>query len=224
MLRGTPRRQAVLAVLALVLLALCAEVVGIGVIRRIDLGRHVASPGYAQADYYPPLLALVKAGVALLAARLAWRALRARSSERAGLRLLAAIGQGPHRPLPRVRVELSLRLWAASFVLTSVIYLVHADAEAIGGAGRWPLLAPWLHTSALPVFAVLSVVVALLWRGVSTWLAAYEGHARDTLERGRQLFAAPVRTVLLHCAGQVPSLRRLPGNSLHQRPPPPLAA
>lgn len=220
MLRGTPRRQEVLAWLALVLLALCAEVVGIGAIRRIDLGQHVASPSYAHADYYPPLLALVKAGVALLAARLAWRALRARATERTGLRLLAAIGQRSQRPLPRVRVGLSLRLWAVSFALTSLIYLIHADAQSIASAGRWPLLAPWLHTSALPVFAVLSVLVALLWGAVSEWLAAYEGHARDTLERGRRLFAAPVRTVVLLCGERALAAGRLPGDSLHQRPPP----
>ena len=33
--------------------------------------------------------------------------------------------------------------------------------------GRWPLFAPWLHTYALPVFAVVAVVVALAWRFAS---------------------------------------------------------
>lgn len=220
-----PRRtHAVLALLALGVLALSVEVVGIGVIARIDVGRHVASPGYAHADYYPPLLALVKVGAALLAARLAWRALRARATERAGLRLLGAVGQGPRRPLPRVRVELSLRLWAVSFALTSVIYLVQADVERFGSSDRWPLLAPWLHTSALPVFAVLSVVAALLWRAVAGWLAAYEGHARETLERGCRLLVQPARLGGLLPGEQAPAARRLFGSSLHQRPPPPLVA
>jgi hypothetical protein len=209
------------AALAFALLAFGAELVGIGVIDRIDLGRHVATPGYAQADFFPPLLAAVKVGIALLAARLAWRVLRARAIERAGLRLLGVVGHGQRRRLPRVRPELSPRLWMLCFALTSTIYLVHADLQAVAPGGRWPLLAPWLHTSALPVFAVLSVFVAVVWRVVARWLADYEGYARETLERGRRLIARLARQPLARpCGARTASARSLFGNSLHQRPPP----
>src|SRR5919201_1830402 len=103
------------------------------------------------------LLALI----AELLARVAWRFVRAHTVARAARRLLAANGSAGPRA-PRVRLELSPRLWVGAFLATSLIYLVQTDAEGIS-AGRWPLLAPWLHTSALPVFAVLAVVVALVY-------------------------------------------------------------
>ena len=53
-----------------------------------------------------------------------------------------------------------------------------ADAEQ-AASGRWPLFAPWLHTSALPVFAVLAVLVALAWGAVASWLREYERYAED---------------------------------------------
>src|SRR5918912_3877119 len=131
---------------------------------------YVAAPSYSGADYYPILLVAVKVGVALMLSRVAWRSLRA-------ARLLAAHGSGG---CPRVRIELSPRLWLGSFLATSAIYLVQMDAEGIS-SGRWPLLAPWLHTSALPVFAVLSVVVAVVYRAVEQWLAEYETLAYESV-------------------------------------------
>src|SRR5207253_2485655 len=83
------------------LLALVAELAGRSLTNRLDVGRHVASPSYAGADYYPFLLAGVKVGVALMLAALAWRFVRARAAARAGRRLLAALGKrpaGPPRP------------------------------------------------------------------------------------------------------------------------------
>src|ERR671935_2171169 len=123
------RHQRLLARLALVLLALVAELVGRSLAHRIDVGRHVASPSYSGADYYPILLAVVKISVALMLARLAWRFVRA-------ARVLAVHGG---RCRPRVRIELSPKLWLGSFVATSAIYLVQTDAERFS-AGRWPLL------------------------------------------------------------------------------------
>lgn len=228
--RALPQRSTLLACLALGLLALAAEIAGIGAIQRLDVGRHVSTRGHAQADFYPPLLAALKVGAALLAARLAWRFARARALERAGLRLLGVVGGGraaaPARPRPRVRLELSPRLWCAAFVLTSAIYVVQADVEGLEtGAGRWPLLAPLLHTSALPVFAVLAVVVALAWRAVAGWLCDYEHHARETLEQGRRLAASLVAAPVHRPMGvaALPVLRLLV-SSLHQRPPPLLPA
>jgi hypothetical protein len=181
------RHQRLLSALAFGLLALVAELVGRSLTHRLDVGRHVAAPGYAGADYYPFLLAGVKIGIALLLARLAWRFTRAHAAARAARRLLAAVGTRPARA-PRVRVVLSARLWLAAFVVTALFYLVQTDAEEIS-SGRWPLLAPWLHTSALPVFAVLAVLVAVVWGAVAGWLADYERFAAETCAHAHQAAA-----------------------------------
>ena len=198
------RRQRWLARIALSLLALVAELGGRSLAHRLDVGRHVGRVSYAHADYYPFLLAVVKVGLALMLARLVWRFAKAR-------RVASLVGGSP-----RVRVELSARLWLASFAATSVIYLVQMDAEG-AASGRWPLLAPWLHSSALPVFAVLSVLVALLYRSVELWLRDYEelaAHAAACLRRLR-----PERLVLvaLHFAA---APRQRFGLAFESRPPP----
>ena len=204
--------------LAFALLALIAELLGRSLAHRLDVGRHVSTPSYAGADYYPFLLAAVKLGVALLLARLAWRFVRARASARAARRVLAAVGKEP-TPVPRVRLELSPRLWLAAFVVTSVFALVHVDAEQ-AATGHGPLFWPWLHTSALPVFAVLSVLVALAWGAVSRWLNEYERYARDTCARAGRLAtsSAPPRVQ----PGVRVSLppRKLFGLAFESRPPP----
>jgi hypothetical protein len=200
------RHQRLLAALALLLLALIAELVGRSLTHRLDFGRHVASPSYSGADYYPVLLVVVKVAVALMLARLAWRFVKAR-------RLLGS----DSRFLPRVRFELSPRLWLLSFVTTSLIYLVQMDAEGIS-AGRWPLLAPWLHSSALPVFAVLSVVVALVYRAVERWLSDYETYAFENARRatrGTGPLPVPRETRVA-----LASPRLLFGLSFESRPPP----
>src|SRR5205807_8526861 len=92
-------------------------------------GRHVSSPSYAGADYYPFLLAAVKIGIALLLARLAWRIVKAHATDRAARRLLGAVGRRPDAA-PRVTLRLSPRLWLAFFVVTSLMYLVQLRAEA----------------------------------------------------------------------------------------------
>src|SRR5690349_22592901 len=98
---------------------------------RIDVGRHVAAPSYAQTNYYPILLGVVKVGIALLLARLLWRLVKARAAERAAHRVIGVRGARP-----RVRITLSPRLWLAFFAVTAAIYLVQADAEG-AAAGRW---------------------------------------------------------------------------------------
>jgi hypothetical protein len=200
------RHQRLLAALALLLLALIAELVGRSLTHRLDFGRHVASPSYSGADYYPVLLAVVKVAIALMLARLAWRFVKAR-------RLLGS----DSRFLPRVRFELSPRLWLLSFITTSLIYLVQMDAEGIS-AGRWPLLAPWLHSSALPVFAVLSVVVALVYRAVEQWLSDYETYAFENARRaarGTVPLPGPRETRVA-----LASPRLLFGLAFESRPPP----
>ena len=92
--------------------------------------------------------------------------------------MLTAVGKDP-APLPRLRLDLSPRLWMLAFLTTSTFYLLQTDAEQ-AASGRGPLLAPWLHSSALPVFAVLAVLVALAWSAVASWLREYERYAEDT--------------------------------------------
>ena len=149
------RHHVLLARVALGLLALVAELGGRSLTYRIDIGRHVAPPSYSGADYYPILLIVVKVAVALMLARLVWRFAKARATARAARRLLRARGELSRPRAPRVRLEISPKLWLVAFLVTSVFFLIQTDAEQIS-TGRWPLLAPWLHTSALPVFAVLA--------------------------------------------------------------------
>ena len=192
-------RQRWLARVALVLLALVAELVGRSLAHRLDVGRHVGPVSYRHADYYPFLVACVKLGVALMLARIAWRFAKAR-------RLAALLGR------PRVRVELSLRLWLISFFATSAIYLVQMDAER-----ATPFLFPLLHTSALPVFAVLSVLVAMLYRSVELWLREYEQLAARAVACVRRLTSDRARPVDLHLAL---APRRRFGLAFESRPPP----
>jgi len=192
-------RQRWLARVALVLLALVAELVGRSLAHRLDVGRHVGPVSYRHAGYYPFLVAGVKLGVALMLARIAWRFAKAR-------RLAALLGR------PRVRVELSLRLWLISFFATSAIYLVQMDAER-----ATPFLFPLLHTSALPVFAVLSVLVAMLYRSVELWLREYEQLAARAVACVRRLTSDRARPVDLHLAL---APRRRFGLAFESRPPP----
>jgi hypothetical protein len=208
------RNQRLLSGLAFALLALVAELAGRSLTHRLDLGRHVASPSYSGTDYYPVLLGVVKTGIALLLARLVWRLVRARSAEQTALRLL-----GGRSRRPRMRVTLSSRLWFAFFGLTSAIFLVQADAEGVA-AGRWPLLSPWLHSSALPVFAVLAVLCALVWGAVRSWLADYEEYAQATVARALRLAGGTALHVQRPSVELAIPPRRLFGLSFESRPPP----
>lgn len=187
------RHERALSRLALVLLALIAEVVGRSLAHRIDVGRHVGRVSYANADYYPLLVAAVKVGAALMLARVAWRFAKAR-------RLAGLL-----RASPRVRVELSARLWLASFLATSLAYLAETNVAAL------------IHTSALPVFAVLSVLVALLHRSVEQWLREYEQLAAGAVACIRRLFVLPVPLAPLAVAD---APRRRFGLAFESRPPP----
>jgi hypothetical protein len=212
------RHQRIFSALAFALLALIAELAGRSLTHRLDVGRHVDSRSYSGAEYYPYLLAAVKLGVALLLARLAWRFVRAHVAARAGRRVLAAVGKAP-ASAPRVRLDLSARLWLTAFLVTSTFYLLQNDGEQVA-SGRWPLFAPWLHTSALPVFAVLSVLVALAWGAVARWLREYERYAEDTWARAcspAHGASAPARYARTET--QAPP-RKLFGLAFECRPPP----
>jgi hypothetical protein len=212
------RHQRFSAGLAFALLALIAELTGRSLTHRLDVGRHVGSSAYSGAEYYPFLLAAVKLGVALLLARLVWRFVRAHAAARAGRRVLATVGKHP-APLPRLRLDLSPRLWALAFLTTSTFYLLQTDGEQ-AASGRWPLLAPWLHSSALPVFAVLAVLVALAWSAVASWLREYERYAEDTCARANRVGHRAEPPRVAHARFAAPAPRELFGLAFESRPPP----
>jgi hypothetical protein len=212
------RHQTLLARLALGLLVLVAELAGRSLTHRVNIGRHVEAPSYSGAEYYPFLLAVVKVGVALMLARLAWRFVKARSVAAGARRLLDAQGHRTERA-PRVRLDLSPGLWLCSFLGTALLFLVQTDAERVSTTGDWPVLGPWLHTSALPVFAVLSVVVAVVYRTVARWFADYERYAQAAAARASRLGRYKPVTPRPKVRDDVPP-RGLFGLAFEVRPPP----
>jgi hypothetical protein len=203
---------------AFVLLALVAELCGRSLTVRLDLGRHVATPSYAGANYYPFLLGGVKIGAALMFAALTWRFIKARAAARAARKLLGAVGARAPRT-PRVRITISFQSWALSYALTAGIYLVQTDTERFA-AGRWPLMSPWLHSSALSVFAVLAVLVALLYGAVSRWLSEYERFAEQTAAAARSLLRQLRLPSNPRARSDCDPPRRLFGLVFESRPPP----
>ena len=187
------RRERPLAGIALALLALAAEFAGRSLTHRIDIGRHVGRVSYEHAAYYPFLLAGVKIGIALMAARVTWRFVKAR-------RVASLFDRSP-----RVRLQLSWKLWLASFAVTSTLYLADMGIYTV------------LHSSALPIFAVLSVIVAALYRSVELWLHDYEQLVARAVAFVRRLIVARVSTVhtLVVC-----TVRSLFGVAFESRPPP----
>ena len=201
-------------------LVVIAEVVGRSLTGHVDRLFHVEPLARTSASYYPFLLVGVKVvGACVLAALLA-RAARAWAAADAGERLLAAAGYEHERRSPRLRPRLSFRVWALAFGGTAVVYLLHMDIEGMA-AGRWPLLAPWLHTYALPVFAVLAVAVAIVWR-LASWIYEVEDYAVRTLARCRSILGAKIRLRSTHPRatddGSAP--RRRFGLAFECRPPP----
>jgi hypothetical protein len=200
------RHQRLTATFAFGLLALVAELAGRSLTHRLDVGRHVHAGGaYRHAEYYPALLLVIKVAAALLLSQLAWRLVKARRGlASAGLRV------------PWPRLELSPRLWLGAFLLTSLCYLLQTDAERIS-SGRWPLLAPWLHTSALPVFAVLAVAVAVVYSLVIRWLHELERTVAElSALKPRPAEPDPPRRARASAANP----RRLFGLAFESRPPP----
>jgi hypothetical protein len=185
-----------LARLALTLLVLAAELTGRSLTHRIDVGRHVASPSYHDAAYYPFLLAGVKVGVALMLARIAWRFFGAR-------RVASVLGASP-----RLRVGLSWRLWVAAFVGTTLVYLLQVNAERAV-----------LHTSALPVFALLAVFVAVIYRTAERFLGDYELMAAHAVHLLRRVAAHRPELARPHATDALSPRKRF-GVAFESRPPP----
>ncbi len=202
-----------------VLLVLVAEVVGRSLTGRVDRALHVAPLAPTGADYYPFLLVGLKTVVAVALAGLLARVVRARAAADAGERLLDAIGHRHETRSPRLRPGLSPRIWLASFVATSVLYLVHSDADS-AAAGRWAVFGPWLHTYALPVFAAVSVLFAVAWR-FARWLHEVEDYACRTLARARRLLTAPLALPVRRARPAADAApRRRFGLAFECRPPP----
>jgi len=216
----TIARRRPLAVAGFALLALLAEVVGRSATVRVDHALSVQPLATPTTSYYPFLLASVKLLATLAAAGLAWRLVRAHATAAAAERLLGTIGhrRAQARPRLRLRLRLSPRLWLAAFVAMSLWYLLESSADQMLEQHRF-LLTAWLHTYALPVFAVLSLLVALAWAAVRDWLADVEGFASRTLAHAKRL---------LHRAPRLPRPRpaddRTPrhifGLVFESRPPP----
>jgi hypothetical protein len=200
------------------LLTLVAELTGRSITHRLDHRVRVEPLAAPVAPYYPFLLAGVRIVAALALAAVAWRLVRAHATANAGEALLRAIGERRFRT-PRLRLQLTPRLWLASFGATSLWFLVQEDAERLS-EGRWPLLAPWLHTYALPVFAVLSVLLAVAWNAVRNWMADVERWIADTYERLHLVLRAAGGTArrARPCDDRAP--RHLFGASFESRPPP----
>jgi hypothetical protein len=144
---------------------------------------------------------------------------RAHATAAAAERLLGAIGHHQVRRVPRLRLRLTPRLWLGSFATTSLLYLIQNDTECVS-AGRWPLFAPWLHTDALPVFAVLAVLLALGWGAVRDWLADTDDYVAAAFARlHRVLRGVEVRPRRARPADDR-GPRRLFGLAFESRPPP----
>jgi hypothetical protein len=198
------------------LLALLVELTGRALTARLDRAAHVAPFATPTTPYYPFLLAGVRVSAALLVAAVVWRGVRAHAAAAAGERLLGRFGIARR---PRLRLSLSPRLWLYSFVATALCFLVQDDALRLS-TGRWPLLAPWLHTYALPVFAVCSLLLAIGWGAVRSWLADVERYAASTLARATRLLRAAAVPPRRRVPADELAPRRLHGIAFESRPPP----
>jgi hypothetical protein len=213
---GWRRRRTELGVFAL--LALVVELTGRSITLRLDGRLHVSPLAASVAPYYPFLLAGIRLLAAVTLAAIAWRLIRAHATATAGVALLRALG---HRGsnAPQLRITLSPRLWLASFGATSLWFLIQDDADRLS-EGRWPLLAPWLHTWALPVFAVLAVLLSIGWGAVRNWLREVESFAAATVAFAFRVLRreAPEPSQQRPCDDRAP--RHLFGAAFESRPPP----
>jgi len=200
------------------LFTLLAELTGRSITARLDRAVHVTPLAAPRTDWYPFVLAGIRTLAALVLAAVACRLMRAHATASAGERLLHSLGDQRARA-PRLRVTLSARLWLLSFGATSLWFLIQTDAERMS-QGRWPLLAPWLHTYALGVFAVLSVVLALVWSAVRDWVSEVEQYAAASFARASRIArAGRGPAIRRQAAGERPPRQRF-GLAFESRPPP----
>lgn len=222
-MRKTRPVRRLVSLVEFALLLVAAELAGRSLIAWIDLGRHVAPPSVLTSGEYHLLLAALKLALALAAARLGWRLARARASVGAAARVLAALGHDALAP-PRIRPRLSPWLWLGVFASTSIAYLLDRQAAAAGGADRAGVFTALVHTSALPVFAVLAVLVVVVWSVLRTYVRDYERYAETTVQRVGWLRVTIGSHRPRPFATRHTPPRRLFGLSFQSRPPPLLLA
>jgi hypothetical protein len=81
-------------------------------------------------------------------------------------------------------------------------------------------MSPWLHTSALSVFAVLSVIVSLVYRAVARWLEDYERYAEAVAAAALSFVRGLRLAPLWHDRTESAPPRRRFGLAFECRPPP----
>lgn len=204
-----------LAAGAFLVLVLAGEVAGRWTIGQLQFAGHGPDRAHTGLDLWPAAVIGAKVGIALVLARLFWRLVRAHRVARGAEGVLRTLGRRPSRPRPALRV--SWRAWLCSFAAMSFLYVLPTSTGEVT-AGCWLLITPWLHTQALPVFAVVAVVVAVLWRTVSHWLADLERYGSRLCE----LIARSLRPLGLRwrIRAAVRSPRALFGLAFECRPPP----
>lgn len=212
------RRARVVGPACFGLLTLIGELTGRSVTVRLDRAIHVLPLAAPQTPGYPFELAAVRLVAALVVGGIAWRLVQAHAKAAAGEGVLVAVG-GRRARAPRLRVRVTSRLWLLCFAATALWFLVQTDAERLS-QGRWPLLAPWLHTFALPVFAVVATLLAVIWAGVRDWLHEVERYAHATLARAFRAVAPSTPAVGRRATVEGCAPRQLFGLSLDSRPPP----
>jgi hypothetical protein len=200
------------------LLALICELTGRSLTASVDRAVHVRPLAAPMTSYYPFLLAGIRVLAAVTLAGIAWRLVRAHGTAAAGEAVLRAVGQRGVG-MPSLRVRLTPKLWLASFGATALWFLVQDDAERLS-EGQWPLFAPWLHTYALPVFAVLSVLLALAWEIGRDWLDELEAYAADVVACACRALRDVAVVTRRGSSPDDRAPRNLFGASFESRPPP----
>ena len=226
------RHQRLLARLALVLLALVAELTGRSLTHRLDFGRHVAAPSYAGADYYPVLLAVVKvvplvalglAGLCFIRAeRLVPTPFAPMDFLRAVLLLLYAFSGFEILTVPteeslRPRRDLPFALIATILCVCAVYVLVHT--AALG-------MLPGLGSDRAPLASAAGLIAGSAGRYAMTAIAAVSmaGCSLVSLVGATRLLYAmssagqiPAWMGALHAARRFAAAPRISGAQLHER-------
>lgn len=85
-------------------------------------------------------------------------------------------------------------------------------------SGCWGVATPWLHSQALPVFALVAVLVAVLWQTTSAWLDSLDRHLVELRQLIRRWFGASQSGWAATCSFL--ALRSVAGLVHAARPPP----
>ena len=178
-------------------LAVVAEVAGRSFTAHVDRALHVAPLRRTGTTYYPFLLVGVKVVGALPWPRSSLAGCVPGRPPTPASACSTALGHRHDARSPRLRPGLSPRVWLG-VVRRHLRALPRALGADSAAAGRWTPLAPWLHTYALPVFAVVSVLVALVWR-LRAGCTRSRSYADRTLARVRRILTAALLRLAAVC-------------------------